>query len=257
MIKAINQKYLLTEMRDIIEHVFELGKTTKKQPLYPTPSGMNIKVPQNPFLDTTNVAMCRARKDAACDSVFAPIPDGYTKDGGIGFFSKEIKDKDIILEIQKPPKKDPKDRLGLCSVDEEEMRQYLDNRVKIGELITPPHFYRKQLQLEPHYYIDELWSQGKNTGTNAIKDVVMQSLDDPQTQGRVLLNACCIDGKTDPTGFYYKLGFRSTNPYTNNECAKWLAEGGKRENAPCMGGTMYLPRENIQHCLNYGLDIKG
>ena len=70
----------------------------------------------------------------------------------------------------------------------------------------------------------------------------------------MLIDACCIDGKTAPGGFYYKLGFRFTNPTENEACAKWLAAGGKRENAPFAVGMMYLPRENIEQCLKYGLN---
>lgn len=260
MIKIINQKYLNYTMRELVEHGLKLGKTTAKsakEPFYPTPSGMNIKVPQNPFLETSNRALSRTHKDTSGNGVLNSIPDSYTKDGSMGFISKEVDNKDIVLEIVKPPQKDKASKFRFCAINKEERLAYFNNRVKIGELITPPHFYQKLPQLQPHYYIEELWSRGKNTGTNAIKSVVLTSLNDPKTQGRVLLNACCIDGITYPTGFYYKLGFRSTNSYTNEECAKWLAEGGKRENAPIACGTMYLPKENIEHCLNYGLNIKG
>lgn len=37
-----------------------------------------------------------------------------------------------------------------------------------------------------------------------------------------------------------------------NLCEKWLRNGGKRENAPFVIGQMFLPKENISHCLNYG-----
>ena len=103
----------------------------------------------------------------------------------------------------------------------------------------------------PHYHIDKLWTTGKGSGTNSVQDVVRRSLEDPKTQGRVMLDACCIDDKTAPGGFYYKLGFRFVNENTNKECAKWLAEGGKREDAPFALGMMYLPKENISQCLNY------
>lgn len=104
-----------------------------------------------------------------------------------------------------------------------------------------------------HYYIDQLFGDGKGAGTRQVQDIVLKSLKDPQTRGRVLLEAACIDGhKTHPAGFYYKLGFRHTREDDNIELAKWLKEGGKRENAPWCDGNMYLPQENIMHCLNYG-----
>lgn len=243
MIIKINQNSLRSGMRRLIEDGLSMGETAcKKEAFYPTPSGMNIKIPKDPFLNASDAALIRYRRDAAGDTVLHSIPDGYTKDMGIGFGLESKKNIELIIA-----KNAVKAGFG---------NRFMDLTVKIGELITSPHFYKKCPQLKPHYNIGELWSKGKNTGTNAIKDVVLQSLNDSETQGRVLLHACSVDGKTSPVGFYYKLGFRSTYPKTNEACAKWLAEGGKMENAPVGYETMYLPKENIQHCLNYGLDIK-
>lgn len=51
----------------------------------------------------------------------------------------------------------------------------------------------------------------------------------------------------------YKLGFRYKQPAYNQELETWLANGGKRENSPMFpSADMYLPKENIEHCLNYG-----
>ena len=246
MIIRINQPYLKQAMQEIILNGLQLGKTTvtKGKAIYPTPSGMNIKIPQNPFLNSYNQARIQYHKEIDCDTLLHPIPDGYTKDIGLGFCNRETKE-DLILTIAKN------------AIKPEFGNRFRDLKVKIGELITPPHLYLKGPQLRPHYYIDELWSTGKNTGTNAIKDVVLHSVNDIDTQGRVMLEACSIDGRTSPVGFYYKLGFRATDPETNNRCAKWLAEGGKRYNAPTNSATMYLPKENIQHCLNYGLDTNA
>lgn len=122
-------------------------------------------------------------------------------------------------------------------------------RKKVKETV-PAHWEDSATWL-PHYYLDKLWTTGKSSGTNSVQALVRKSLQDPETQGRVMLDACCIDGETAPGGFYYKLGFRFINQKINDECAKWLAEGGKRENAPWAVGLMYLPKENISHCLNY------
>lgn len=114
----------------------------------------------------------------------------------------------------------------------------------------PPH-YEDIYVLLPHYRIDELWSRGKGTGKAAVKNVVLSSLMNPKTKGRVTLDACCIDGKTSPAGFYYKLGFRMPDPYSNEELEQWVKNGGNRENAPFLAGIMYLPKENILSCLTY------
>ena len=121
------------------------------------------------------------------------------------------------------------------------------------KLAQPAH-YSETYQFTPHIMLAKLWSGGAGTGTKAVQNVVKESLNNPRTRGRVLIEACCIDGKTAPGGFYYKLGFRFTNPNENEACAKWLASGGRLEKAPFATGSMYLPRENIEHCLKYGLD---
>ncbi len=116
---------------------------------------------------------------------------------------------------------------------------------------TVPAHWEEYATWLPHYYIDKLYTTGKGSGTNTVQTIVRQSLQDPKTQGRVMLDACCIDGQTSPGGFYYKLGFRFINEKTNLECEKWLSSGGRREDAPWATGLMYLPKENISHCLNY------
>jgi len=104
---------------------------------------------------------------------------------------------------------------------------------------------------KPAYQIDVLLSTGQGTGTNSVQKVVKESLADNDTNGRVFLIAECIDGHSYPSGFYYKLGFRYRNDYYNNQLEKWLNNGGNRKFAPTMSGMMYLPEENIEHCLNY------
>ena len=103
-----------------------------------------------------------------------------------------------------------------------------------------------------HYYVDELYGDGKGAGTRQLQKVVLNSLKDNQTRGRVLLDAASIDGTTHPAGFYYKLGFRHTCEDFNIKLDKWLKAGGEKENSPWCSGNMYLPQENIMQCLTYG-----
>lgn len=114
-------------------------------------------------------------------------------------------------------------------------------------------------------YIDKVYASGNGSGTKEIKKIVAESLANPTTQGRVALSAECLNSqKGHPLGFYYKLGFRSVNEKYNKACEKWLAAGGKKEMAPGiykyeglregkgLTSKMYLPKENIEHCLEYG-----
>lgn len=116
---------------------------------------------------------------------------------------------------------------------------------------VPAHM-QKEYNFKPHYRIDKLYSLGKGSGTNAVQKVVRESLFDKETEGRVLVYADCIDGYSYPSGFYYKLGFRFNKSDLNQQFEQWLKTGGKKENAPTVSGMMHLPKENIEHCLNYG-----
>lgn len=107
-------------------------------------------------------------------------------------------------------------------------------------------------KLKPFYYISKLWSTGKGSGTKGIKEVVSKSIADKETGGRVFLDAACLDHKTSPAGFYYKLGFRFKDKNQNAVLKDWLKRGGKVGDAPMECGIMYLPKRNIKHCLTYG-----
>ena len=109
-----------------------------------------------------------------------------------------------------------------------------------------PEDYRFQYVMN----IEHLRSNHRGEGTKAIKKVVKKSLEDTQTQGRVTLAAVNIDiSKPHPFGFYYKLGFRALGDTYN----KMGAEGVRV--SPESIVYMYLPKENIRHCLDYR--VKG
>jgi len=105
--------------------------------------------------------------------------------------------------------------------------------------------------LKPHFFIKFLWGDGNREGTNFVQDVVINSLKDKRSNGRVILEAQKIDARTSPAGFYYKLGFRFVEEQLNKILEKWYLNKGTRFNTPDVEGTMYLPKENIEHCLRY------
>ena len=104
---------------------------------------------------------------------------------------------------------------------------------------------------KPHYYIRELVSNKSGGGTAAIKCVVRKSLGNPLSQGRVILYSTSIVPGDYSAGFYYKLGFRFVQDEKNKIMQTWFQEDEKRNYSPPIDGTMYLPKENIEHCLNY------
>lgn len=91
------------------------------------------------------------------------------------------------------------------------------------------------------------------TGTRTIQKILRESLADSICQGRLRIQVFPLDiSRGNPLGFYYKLGFRADNIELNKKCAQWLANGGQKDKVPfSMGANMYLPKENIEYCLNY------
>ena len=67
--------------------------------------------------------------------------------------------------------------------------------------------------------------------------------------GRILLDAESLDNMHSPVPFYFKLGFRSVNPEINELAARCINTGA--EFPLDIGTKMYLPKENIEHLLNY------
>lgn len=107
-----------------------------------------------------------------------------------------------------------------------------------------------------HIYVNKIVvdeSQSKGTGTRTLQKILKESLADPNCQGRIRFHAMTIDIKRgSPVGFYFKLGFRSENPQINKKFEQWLSEGAPQNKRPlCLGADMYLPKENIEQCLNY------
>ena len=136
-----------------------------------------------------------------------------------------------------------------------------ESSVKSGGMAVAGHYPKEYVtknsgmyELKPRYHIDKIWSSKKGDGASSLQSIVMKSLQSSQTCGRVTLEACCIDWRTAPGGFYYKMGFRFVNPETNKACEQWIKSGGKYEDAPFAIGQMFLPKENIEHCLKYDLN---
>ena len=138
--------------------------------------------------------------------------------------------KQHVLQTQKQSV--PKMKEALCLAVKERSDFYL----------SYPKYYRSQ----PVYNIEQLRSTGKGAGTRAVQDVVRKSLADSDAQGRVtLVVARTVSSRPHPFNFYYKLGFRASENFYNN-----MGKEGKTMYPDAMI-YMYLPKENIEHCLNY------
>ena len=115
----------------------------------------------------------------------------------------------------------------------------------------------KEYRGKKYMFINHLISNEKGAGTRAVKKVVRESIKRGH-EGRVAVNAAMIDPERGhPMLFYYKLGFRSENKFLNivvdfvmKKFKKWdMISLGSLFSA--RSELLYLPKENVKHCLNY------
>lgn len=144
----------------------------------------------------------------------------------------------------------PEDYVNIEKIFVEAEPEHFSRLLKKKIPARPAHWDTIQI-LKPSYYISHIFSHEKGQGKDAVKKIVEMSLLDSRTNGRVTLQSDIIDGKTSPSGFYYKLGFRFADEGKNDIMQKWLEQGGKKECSPMVTGFIFLPKENIQNCLNY------
>ena len=88
-------------------------------------------------------------------------------------------------------------------------------------------------------------------GTDTLKSLLEMSIQDKDTNGRIILNAKVTDGETSPVGFFYKLGFRFTDKNLNAQMDDWLRVSHGACVSPMITGMMYLPKENVSKLLMY------
>ena len=205
------------------------------------------------YLPKENVGHCLNYKTPATKLTYAPETKlaAKSKRETKAFFAEAYKKffgVDSILKTKKPEvvRIDPRVDVETVMIE------------KFSPMFTSEGKYPTEYIGNPVTYIEVLDSFKKGDGTRAIKDIVRKSLKD-KSEGRVALRACIIDfEKGSPIGFYYKLGFRSVDEKYNKICEEWLKKGGKMEDRPGQikywifaPQQMYLPKENIEHCLHY------
>lgn len=174
---------------------------------------------------------------------------------------KSVRTNADNLKLTEPLTKDTVDISNKIETCLEEIYHKVDCWTPVDKNLGLPDIYEipEDYIGKGHIYIDKIVAgenRKKGTGIRAIQRIVRESLADPQCQGRIRLQAMPIDiKKGNPLGLYYKLGFRADNIALNKKCEQWLADGGDRTKVPfSIGAYMYLPKENIQHCLNYTIE---
>ena len=119
------------------------------------------------------------------------------------------------------------------------------------KIISPP-VKRKTKYLKNCYIIDYIQSpKPKNgLGTEALKQLAEKAMFDTRADGRIVTFSAPIMRESSPALFFYKLGFRFTDPKCNEvmeECLK-----NNMPDIPAQIGMMYLPKNRINKLLHYG-----
>lgn len=116
----------------------------------------------------------------------------------------------------------------------------------------PPVKKRKTKYLKNCYIIDYIQSPkvGCGMGTEAIKNLAEKAMFDKKADGRIVTFSAPIIKESSPALFFYKLGFRFTEPEANECMEKCLKD--KIPDIPAQIGMMYLPKNRLHKLLRYG-----
>ncbi len=120
-----------------------------------------------------------------------------------------------------------------------------------GNLILPSP-KRKLKYLKNCYIIDYIQSPKPccGQGTEAIKALAEKAMFDKRAEGRIVTFSAPIIKDASPAMFFYKLGFRFTNPQSNEYMEECLRN--KTNDISPQVGMMYLPKNRLQKLLHYG-----
>ena len=119
------------------------------------------------------------------------------------------------------------------------------------EILAPPP-KRKLKYLKNCYIIDFIQSpkQRCGMGTNAVKALAEKAFFDKRAEGRIVTFSAPLTKDASPALFFYKLGFRFTEPESNEVMEKCLRDN--IPDIPAQIGMMYLPEIRLHKLLRYG-----
>ena len=119
-------------------------------------------------------------------------------------------------------------------------------------LFKPPTYKRKTKYLKNCYIIDYIQSPKARCGlgTEAVKQLAEKAMFDTKAQGRIVTFSAPIMKESSPALFFYKLGFRFTDPYSNEVMEECIQKN--MPDLPAQIGMMYLPKNRLQKLLMYG-----
>ena len=119
-------------------------------------------------------------------------------------------------------------------------------------LFQAPSYKRKTKYLKNCYIIDYIQSPKTHCGlgTEAIKQLAEKAMFDTKAEGRIVTFSAPIMKESSPAIFFYKLGFRFTDPYSNEVIEECIQKN--MPDIPAQIGMMYLPKNRLQKLLMYG-----
>ena len=119
------------------------------------------------------------------------------------------------------------------------------------DLLTPKP-KRKTKYLKNCYIIDYIQSPkpGCGMGTAAIKSLAEKAMFDNKADGRIVTFSAPLIKGSSPALFFYKLGFRFTDPNANEVMEKCIID--KIPDIPAQIGMMYLPKIRLHKLVRYG-----
>jgi len=174
----------------------------------------------------------------------------------LGFKTPPLKEK-AILKVKKVRRGDNLSIPGIIDDDyvdivEENIKQDSGGNFFTQEQFAPPPTVRKIKYLKNCYIIDYIQSPKARCGlgTEAIKGLAEKAMFDPKAEGRIVTFSAPVAKESSPALFFYKLGFRFTNPATNDYMEECLIK--KTPDIPAQTGMMYLPHSRLHKLLRYG-----
>ena len=119
-------------------------------------------------------------------------------------------------------------------------------------LFAPPTYKRKTKYLKNCYIIDYIQSpkQRCGLGTEAVKQLAEKAMFDSRAEGRIVTFSAPMMKECSPAIFFYKLGFRFTEPESNAIIEECIQK--KIPDIPAQIGMMYLPKNRLHKLLHYG-----
>lgn len=169
----------------------------------------------------------------------------------LGFKTQDEKEK-AILRVKKFKRSDNILIVGEIDDDYVDIVEMDDPITDTSNFFAKSNNKKKYKYLKNSYVVDYILSPKMRCGlgTEAMKGLVEKAMFDTRADGRIVTFCTPICNESSPAIFFYKLGFRFTDPKANEYINDCIIK--KVPDLPPQKGMMYLPKNNINRLLRYG-----